>query len=256
MSDSMIRPAVASSRRVRVADVPLLPTIGIVVLFAAAFFNLVDIQRDKEAISLDFQVLVKLAICGAAGLYGFVGWCQDRRIRQAFFRFPLAWITIIMGFYLISVATSLDPINSFASLVSLVAVTLAVVTGVVQLGRMTVLKILYAAGVAFVGISWVLYFVYPELGLFAEPLMDGAEKLRMAGLAHPNTLGQYSAATFVLGVVFWVSHGQREWWRLVILAMALGALVMSLSRGSMIGAAAGLIFAYRTSVFRRENAAP
>lgn len=256
MSKSAIRPGIATQRRIRLADIPLVPTIGMVVLFAAAFFNLVDVQREKETISLDFQVLIKLAICGAAGLYGLVGWCQDRRIRQAFFHFPLAWITIIMGFYLISVATSLDPVNSFASLVSLVAVTLAVVTGIVQLGRMTVVRILYAAGATFVGISWVLYFVYPELGLFAEPLMDGSEKLRMAGLAHPNTLGQYSAVTFVLGVVLWVSYGKREWWRLVILAMALGGLIMSLSRGSMIGAGAGLVFAYRATIFRRENAAP
>jgi O-antigen ligase len=78
-----------------------------------------------------------------------------------------------------------------------------------------------------------------------EPTTNGEFTRRMSGLAHSNTLGQYSGLTLAVGVVLYHFYGQRSTYRIIIMGLAAAALVASLSRTSLVATVVALIFAYR-----------
>ena len=235
-----------------IAAIPLLTAAGVLLIFAASFFNLVNIEVDKDDVALDMQVKLKLLICAACGLYGLLGLFTDLRVKKVLLTFPGAWITVICGFYCLSVLTSLDPTFSLGSVISLVCVVLATVTAVTQIGILPILNTIFYAICLFLIGSWIAYFKYPEIGVFAEPIAGGQFVERMSGLAHSNTLGQYSALAIVLGVVLWRYYGFRSSFRAIMIGLAFAALVLSVSRASMLAGMAGLCVAFSSKVFRKE----
>ncbi len=232
-----------------IANKPLPVVIGFFVIFAASFFNLVDLVAEKGKVGLDFQVAVKLCISGIAALYGTWGFAMDKRVRELLFSVPGIFITLIVAIFCLAVPGAIDTTNALASTGTLGAIVLSTVTAIVQLGLLPVLNTVFWALALFNAGSWFTYVFVPEIGVFAEPIVDGESFERMSGLAHSNTLGQFSGMTIVLGTVLWSSYGCRGKLRALIILSAGAALVASVSRTSLMATVVALFIAYRNVIF-------
>ncbi len=228
-----------------VLDIPVSTVIGLGLIFFVSWVNLAALSAEKDSVGIDAQVLVKLVGIGLAGIYGAIGFCTDRRVRDVLQSFPVFWMVIIIALYFIAAPFSLTKMISCASAVSMVATLLMTVTALVQIGVMPVLNAIFA-GMAFFNIfSWIAYFAWPEVGVWAEPLPEGKFAFRMSGLAHPNTLGQYTGLTVVLGSVMYFTYQKRSMLRVSLVLIALAALINSLSRTSLVATIVALAVAYR-----------
>ena len=233
-------------------SIPLSTVVGLGLIFLVTWINLANLSPVKENVGLDTQVLVKLMGIAVAGLYGAYGFFTDRRVRDLIQTFPVFWMVIVIVFYFVAAPFSITKEISFASAVSMVAVLLMTVTALIQIGIMPVLNAIFA-GMAFFNIfSWIVYFVWPEVGVLAEPLPEGKFAYRMSGLAHANTLGQYTGLTVVLGTIMYVTYHQRSKLRVGLILIAAGALVNSLSRTSLVATVFALAVAYRHVFLKRE----
>ena len=235
-----------------VMSIPISTLVGLGLIFFITWVNLANLSAEKLTVGLDAQVLVKLMGIGAAGLYGAFGFCNDRRVRDILQTFPIFWMVIITGLYFVAAPFSISPVPSFASAVSMVAVLLTTITALVQIGIMPVLNAIFA-GMAFFNIfSWVVYFVWPEVGVLVEPLPEGKFAYRMSGLAHANTLGQYTGLTVVLGTIMYFTYHKRSLLRTGLIFIALAALINSFSRTSLAATVLALAVAYRHLFLKRE----
>ncbi len=240
------------TRLVDVVNIPITTIIGLGLIFFVTWINLANLSADKDTVGLDLQVLVKLMGIGVAGLYGAYGFCTDRRVRDVLQSFPVFWMVIIITLYFVAALFSITKVISLVSAVSMVAVLLMTVTALTQIGIMPVLNAIFA-GMAFFNIfSWIVYFVWPDVGVLAEPLPEGKFAYRMSGLAHPNTLGQYTGLTVVLGTIMYVTYQKRSLLRTGLIFVAAAALVNSLSRTSLVATVFALAVAYRHVVLKRE----
>lgn len=237
----------------RALDTPAVPLMGLLVLFLACFGNLVNLAIDKDTVALDSQVLAKLGVLAICGIYGAFGLLTEPKVRRLILTFPIVWIVIIIGLYFLAVPSSVMQTESFASAVSIACILLMTVTCLVQLGVRTVLETVFLAISTFVVLSWVAYFVIPQIGIFEEPLADGEFAVRMSGLAHPNTLGQFSGLLIVIGCVLMVRYNLISIWRITLVVLAVGALVGSLSRTSMLATAIAIVVIYHKQILRRQN---
>ncbi len=235
-----------------ILDMPLQDIIGWLLICGCSFLNLANVLVDKDEVGLDFQVLAKLGLIGMGGLYGLHGILTRPRARSLLLSFPVAWLLIIAGFYFLAVPFSVSPRNSLVSTCSIIAVILLTVTALDHLGVMKTVKAMFAGMALFIVGSWFFYFAFPEIGVLAEPIPGGEFVYRMSGLAHANTLGQYSALTVVLCVILFFSYKQRSMLIVVIGVLAFGALLGSWSRTSIMACGLALIVGYRHIYLRKE----
>ncbi len=232
----------------RLGDIAVVDVAGVGVLFAASFFNLVSLDADKDTVTFDGQVFLKLAIVAAGGLYGLWSFASDTRVRRAVGSFPAAWIPIIFVFYMLSSLQSFEPKNAMASSASIICIYLMTIACLVQIGKTVVLDTLFFAAGLFVAGSWMVWLLVPEIGVMEEPVTGGEFTTRMSGLAHPNTLGQFSAMCVLLGSVQYISSRKRGAIRVAFIILALGALSLSLSRASSIALVVALLVGFRSHI--------
>ncbi len=236
----------------KAVDVPLYDLVVWLLICGCSFLNLTNFLVDKNTVGLDPQVLAKLGLIGMGGLYGLHGILTRPRAFKILTSFPVAWVLILASFYLIAVPFSPSPRNALVSSCTIIAVLLMMVTALDHLGVMKVVEAIFWGMGLFVIGSWFAYLVFPTIGVFAEPISNGGFKYRMSGLAHPNTLGQYSALTVVLSVVLLFSYKKRNFFIIVVAILALGALVNSYSRSSLLACVLSLLVGYRHIYFRKQ----
>lgn len=234
-------------------QVPIVLMMGYVGIFCVAFGNLVDVEADNDTVSIGGQAFFKIMMLGVGGIYGGIGFLTDPRVRKLMLSFPMMWLVILAGLLFVAVPGSKIPLESMASSISVVCVLLMTVTALVQVGVRSVLNTLFAAMGMYVILSWVAFLVVPSIGVFQEPTVDGQTVARMGGLAHPNTLGQVSGLTLVMGLLLHKLDQQLTWLRAAVLVLAAGALVFSLSRTSLLATIIAVAVVYRYHVFRRRN---
>ena len=228
-----------------ILDGPILKISGLALLTMISAINLVDVRYQKLTIDLDYQVLCKLGLIGVSSLYVMYAFLTEARIRQILFSFPGFYFVLLIFFFSLACLTALSPTFAIASTGALAVVIVLTIAVAVQNGLNATLNGVFFGMSMFVLVSWVAWLFVPSVGVFAEPLADGEFSYRMAGLAHPNTLGQFSGLTIVLGSVSYFKYGQKSRIRLVIIAFAAGALVMSLSRTSIAATLAAMIMGFR-----------
>lgn len=232
---------------------PLETCVGMLALFGCAFFNLSDLTvSGADKVSLDFQVLIKLMLLGAFGVYGGIGLLTHLKVRQMLFSFPIMWMVIILGFFVLSVPGSVTPKESLASTISIGCVLLGTTRALVEIGVRNILKTVFYAGAVFLFTSWLLFLFVPSLGVFQEPITEGQFVARMSGMSHPNTLGQFAGITIVIGLLLYRVYGEFSKFRAFIVLMAIGALLGSVSRSSLFATMVGVLVIYRASVFDRR----
>jgi O-antigen ligase len=140
---------------------------------------------------------------------------------------------------------------SFAATAALWSTVLFVPVAIIQLGRYVVLRVMVAAMAIFLIGGWIAYLWFPALGHFQEPLSQGRLIDRFAGLSHPNTVGQFGGLVIVIMAALWIGRQARSWWSVLLVALAAGALVLSISRASMAACAIALVVANRDVLRRR-----
>ena len=184
-------------------NMPVVTLIGYFSLFAIGFANLVDIEADNDTVGFSGQVLVKIMLLAIGGLYGGIGIVTDVKVRRLLLSFPLMWMSVLLFFFVLSVPTSPTAFESLAATISIACVLTMTATALVQLGVKNVLNTLFYAASAYVLISWLAYWFVPSVGVFMEATTEGQFIPRMGGLAHPNTLGQTSGMTLILGLLLY-----------------------------------------------------
>jgi O-antigen ligase len=239
----------------RIMHVPLMSIVGVCAIFFVALYNHIDLEVDNQKLGLDLKVLIKLGLLGIGGLYGFVGFVLDPRVRQLLLSWPLFWMVIVCGFFFLAVPGSVLQTESLASTISIVCVLMMMTTAMVQLGTQTILRSLFWAMSVFVSFSWVVFFVWPELGVFDEPLPDAEVQSRMSGLSHPNTLGQFCGLTIILGLILYRDFDVKSWIRFGVVAMAFGALLACLSRTSLVATVFAIAILYRKQLLQPKYTA-
>lgn len=232
---------------------PIEELIGWIVVSGCAFLNLANILHDKAEVGLDVQVLGKLGLIGVGALYGFCGLLTRRGVWRMLLSFPIVWLLIIVAFYFAAIPTSISPPNSLVSSCSIVAILLMMLTALDHLGVMNTIKAIFLGTAMFIIGSWIFFIAIPDIGIFPEPIGDGEFIYRMSGLAHPNTLGQYSGLTFVLCTILYFSYRQRSAFMLLVGVLALGALINSLSRTSLMASVMALAVGYRHIFIKKEH---
>jgi len=235
-----------------ILSAPLSTIVGLVLITVITFFNAADLSVGKDKVGLDLPVMLKLIGIGFAAMYGGLGFLTDRRVRDLAQSFPVFWVVIIIAMYFVSAPFAIDPKISLASTLSMVAVLLLTLRALVQIGIIPVLNAIFIGMGLFNILSWVVFFVWPEIGVLEEPLPDGKFAYRMSGLAHSNVLGQYAGLTVVLGTVMAFTYKKKSAMRLGLIAIALGALICSLSRTSLAATVFALAIAYRRVFFKPE----
>jgi len=224
---------------------------GWLLVCGCTFMNLSNFSVGKDEVGLDFQVMVKLALIGLAGVYGLHGLATRPRVQKMMGSFPVLWVAVIAFFYFLAVPFSITPLNSLVSAVSILCILLLTVTALDHLGVIKVFGAIVVGMALFIVGSWFVYFFVPSVGILAEALPEGKFAYRMSGLAHANTLGQYSGLTLVLIVVLVSTYGYRSPLMYLLGLLALGALINCLSRTSVLATVVALSVGYRHVFFRR-----
>jgi len=74
----------------------------------------------------------------------------------------------------------------------------------------------------------------------------------MSGLAHPNTLGQFAGILIVLGCILYSNYKLVSWLRVACVLLAVGALIGSLSRTSLLATVCSVLVVYRKHFWQRK----
>ena len=233
-------------------NVPVVTLIGYVSLFAIAFGNLVDVETENSSIGFGGQALIKVMFLALGGLYGGVGVLTDMKVRRLLLSFPMMWMSLLLLFFFIAVPTSPTVFSSLASTISIACVLTMTATALVQLGVKNVMRTVFYGASAFVLGSWLAYWFMPSVGVFLEATTEGQFIHRMGGLAHPNTLGQTSGVTLVLGLLLYRDDKKFSWFRALVIVAAAAALIGSLSRTSLLATIFAVVMVFRMHIFQRR----
>ena len=164
----------------------------------------------------------------------------------------MMWMSLLLFFFFVAVPTSPTVFTSLASTISIACVLTMTTTALIQLGVRNVLNTVFYGSAAFVLGSWLAYWFVPSVGVFSEATTDGQFVTRMGGLTHPNTLGQTAGLTLVLGLLLYRDSKKFSWFRALVVVAAVGALIGSLSRTSLLASISAVLVVYRMHIFQRR----
>lgn len=230
--------------RPRALSAPVL--LGGVLTASVIFFNeAVFRSNDVEQFSADWQVMLRLLICGACGLYGFYFLPQTL---GAILRFP-GVLSLGLGFWaMATVPFAIDAKYSAASVAALWCILLFAPAALQQLGPQRMLVVsLFALG-AFLCGSWWVYLFVPELGRTVQMIAGGEVIERFGGLTHSNGMGRQTALFLALLLLAAVEYRWSWWCVLPLAAIAVLTIELTDSRTAMIAAALGMLVALRTKL--------
>jgi len=238
---------------IAVASPPAESLLVRVLVLAIVFINAADFRGDTGAdeFSVHWQIILRLAICLAAGLYGMA--CLFPRTAREFFIWPgiLATATVAINF--LTLPMSVDVTYSLAALASLTGVLLFIPAAIRTLGARTFLLTALFGLVLFIVASWVAYLFVPQVGVFAEQVTETTVIERMGGLAHPNELGLLAALAALLALGLYTKQQVSGVFTLLVVLLAIVTLVTCYSRTAMVAGCIGAVVVLRNHMLSRGN---
>ncbi|HMO14458.1 MAG TPA: O-antigen ligase family protein [Pirellulaceae bacterium] len=215
------------------------------ILLAMIVLNGADFMgADPERLVINWQIYMRLAICGIAGSYAII---YGGTALEQLYRFPGMLVLAFGVWSLICTPFAMDPRYSIAAVVSFFTAIVFVPVAIDQLGKHRFVVTVLIGICIYTAISWCLYLALPEIGTWREyiSLEDAVE--RMGGLGHPNTLGLFVSAGFVIALALWNDNRLRLFEVLVIAAIWVLTIAFCLSRTSFLVAfiAAGAVLYHR-----------
>lgn len=145
--------------------------IGAILLSAAVFFNsfsitLIGLEKGAQ-FSVQYTVIIRLLLCAGCGLYGLF---YVRKTVKEFFRFPGAWSLLLGLWGLVTVAFASNIPYTATACFAIFCIILFVPALIINLGYRRVMFSILAGLLIYCIGSWVLYFIWPELGRYSmEP---------------------------------------------------------------------------------------
>jgi O-antigen ligase len=237
--------ASATSRRPASPHVALRAGVVLgVMLTASQVFLCEAVFRESDAAeyAVDWQVALRMVICGCCGLYG--AYFLPQTIGRLW-SFP-GFLIVLFGLWATAtVPTAIDMKHSAAAVVALWCVILFAPAALQQLGPRLFVLTLIASLVFFLAVSWYAYYALPEFGRTVQTTTGGELVVRFGGLSHPNTLARLAALLIGLLLLSAVRYGLAWRWVVPLLAIALFTIPLTDSRTGMIAAALAALVALR-----------
>jgi exopolysaccharide production protein ExoQ len=187
-----------------------------------------------ETFGLDVQLMIRLAICGACGLYGLTFW---RSASSYLLNFPGAWTLLFCAWALATIPASPSPAYAAVACITLVCVTLFAPALLAQVDKRLIIKTIFASSLAFIAMAWALYYLVPSIGRSAYEA-GGAIEYRVGGDA--QQLGFQGLWLIAMSLVM-VSARMMHWTiSLVPIGIGLVTIASAQSRTSLIAAVAAI----------------
>jgi exopolysaccharide production protein ExoQ len=187
-----------------------------------------------ETFGLDIQLLVRLAICGACGLYGLTFW---RSASSYLLNFPGAWTLLFAAWAVATIPASPSPTYAAVACVTLVCVTLFAPALLAQMDKRLIVKTIFASSLVFIAMAWALYYLVPSIGRSAYEA-NGVVEYRVGGDA--QQLGFQGLWLIAMSLVM-VSARIMHWTTsLIPLGVGLLTIASAQSRTSLIAAIAAV----------------
>jgi exopolysaccharide production protein ExoQ len=218
------------------------------ILVGICFFNLSSLDPDKEKSGLDKSVIVKLAIVAISGGVGVLGLLTIERVRKLVFTFPGLWLSGCAAVFVLTSLTSIMPAVSIASAGAICFTLLFSTTALVVVGARQVVVACWFGMAFFLAVSFAVWLAYPALGVFDEQLSDGETLSRMAGISHPNTVGQFSGLLIGLTLLLYHEGIFRSKRVFLIVPFAAAAMLLAFSRSSIVALCLSLGIVYRREI--------
>jgi O-antigen ligase len=204
--------------------------------------------RDPGDTSVDWQMLMRAAVCGLCGLYGLM---HLPRTWPMLRRFPAFWTVLLAAWASVSAPLAVNVPYAAGGCISLWCVILFVPAAVLRLGRGGTLVAALVGVLLVLGGSWFTYYFLPDLGQapYVEANLESSG--RLAGLQHPNGTAIHATVALTLLVALGTAASVR-WKRLFLpLGFCVVTVLMTGSRAGMITAAIVMLVAW----FRKASAA-
>ena len=244
--------------------IPIMPWIGIVVLFLAVFGNGIDITRNvdrSQGVSISFQVVLRIFVGTCALGIGIWGWWRLPAVRRLLTT-TRGWLVVsfICGAFLAIAQSPEKPVALFVASMVL-GYSLLTLTCLTLFNFKTIVMTVMLAVWLYVLGGWVAYIAFPEVGVFKEFLSLTQSVDRMGGLGHPNTTGRsVCLATIMLLVA--CKQGWINWrWVYLGIPVLVLTLIATKSRSPVIATAVAIgivclpLLKYRYTYFALAGAA-
>lgn len=236
-------PIPTPSIRKPLLSVAIFPQLLQLALLLAVFANGIDIARSDRAqgVSLSPQVLARIALAIVSLGLGAWGWWRLETVRKIMMT-ARGWVFLLfVASQCISVPMSIEPKTAGFVAMAMMSYGLLVTSALVVLGiRRTILTIVVAT-YSYVVVSWLVYLLVPEIGIFKEYLTMTDSVQRMGGLGHPNTVGR-SACHITLLLLICVRERWVSWrWLVLALPLLFATLIATKSRSPIAATAVGVV---------------
>ncbi len=212
----------------------------LLVLFVLAFVNdALFRQRDPGEIGLDWQNALKFALWG---LSWTIGICNLPRSWPLLRGGAFIWISIYLGYALLSSLYSAAPLYSFSTAFGLTGMALFAAALAVVATEKQILLCFALSLFLFVLVGWVAYYAAPDIGRSLFITSYGTVVERMCGLAgQPNALGNGIAVLLALVYLLWL-RGHIGLFAVAVLGGGgLFTLLVADSRTALLAVIAGII---------------
>jgi O-antigen ligase len=209
------------------------PEAGAVLLFSAMFASEANFRvGDMEQLAVDWQIILRLTMCGLCGLYGLA---HLSHTRQMLTRFPAAWLALFVAWASVCAVFSPDKAYAAASCGSLGLMILFIPAVLLQLGGRNFVLVMLAEIFAYTIGSWFAYFYFPELGTTAFATQDEVI-YRLGGLGHANDTGMQAAVGIVLLASLGSQRAIHRGFMLLLLPLFAVTLIYTDSRTALLTA--------------------
>ena len=190
--------------------------IGMLLLAAIVSITNFDfrVNVDHEHFSVDWQLIMRLALCAACGLYGLY---FLPRYADHIFRFPGVTTWLFAGWAVCTVPFSIDVFYCAAAVFALWCAVLFAPAVLIQLGRRRVVHVIMVTMLVFVFGSWLLYFFIPVLGRSKFEMPDGEIIYRVGNDAQQLGI----QATWAVGMMLILATERFAQWKSFIIPIAI-----------------------------------
>jgi len=210
-------------------------TWGTVLLAASVFLTTFDftLLEPVQRFSVDWQTLIRLAVCAACGIYGLI--CLPYTLER-YFRFPGLWAVLFATWALLTVPGAVAPTYCLAACFSLACVILFAPAVLARLSGLRIVVTVLLSALVFIALSWGFYFSGSELGRSMFTMPDGEVTWRVGGDA--QQLGFQAA--WAIGLMLILGFQKRARWRTLLIPLGVSAITLPFtqSRTAMLVAAA------------------
>lgn len=209
--------------------------LGMLLTGAVVFINESVFRRTNvEQFAFDWQIALRLALCGCCGLYGLA-----HRQHQALWQeFPAVLAAAFVAWTLVTVPFAVSLNYAAASSLSLVCFALFAPAVVAELGGRRFVKSVFSGLLLYNVGSWLLYMLGADANAIEVDLPGVEYVARMGGLNSSNSTGRQAAALWGMTLALWVARTVPLRLLLVSGALALATLKATDSRTAMLAAAA------------------